>query len=294
MKRAPGLIAEYEKIGGSPLNRQATRQARRVEQELRRRGHDVIGLVGMQFTEPGIREALEQARTQGAESLIALPVYPVCGPSTTLAALQQMRTALDQMGWDVPVQEITGWHSNNNYIELRADTIRSALIEHDLDLSDARTRLIFSAHGTPMHYLREGSRYVHYTEHVCQAVAQALGVDDFELGYQNHTNRPIEWTQPDIENVIDGVDADTIVIEPCSFMHEQSETLAELDDDLKEEAEERGLRYYRVPVPHDDDRFIMLLSDLIEPFITGQPAAAGFRPCRCRVTPDTWCLNTVL
>jgi ferrochelatase len=294
VKRAPGLIAEYQKIGGSPLNRQAARQARRVEQELERRGHDLVALVGMQFTRPGIRDAAEQARSQNAQSLVALPVYPVCGPSTTLAALQQLRDALDQMGWAVPVQEITGWHSHSTYIELRADTIRNMLIEHDLDLTDGRTRLVFSAHGTPLHYLREGSRYVQYTEHVCQSVAQALGVVEFELGYQNHTNRPIEWTQPDIENVIDGVDAETIVVEPCSFMHEQSETLAELDDDLKQEAEEHGLRFYRVPVPHDDDRFITLLADLIEPFITGQAAAAGFRPCRCRPTPNTWCLNTVL
>ena len=59
---------------------------------------------------------------------------------------------------------------------------------------------------------------------------------------------------------------------------------SELDHELKEKAEERGLEFYRVPVPHDDPRFIQLLADLIEPFITGNVEEAGFRPCRCRST----------
>ncbi|MGH7470889.1 MAG: ferrochelatase [Longimicrobiales bacterium] len=294
LRRAPGLIAEYQAIGGSPLNEQAAQQAQATQQELQRRGHDVRAYVGMQFTEPSIANAVEKARDNGAQLLIALPVYPVCGPSTTMAALQQLRDALATRGWAVPLREITGWHSHTSYIELRADAIRSTLIAHDLDLSDPDTRLVFSAHGTPTRYLEAGSRYVHYTEHVCHAVAQSLGADHFELGYQNHTNRPIEWTQPDIERVMATVTAQSVVLDPCSFMHEQSETLAELDHDLRESAESRGLRYFRVPVPHDDTHFVTLLADLIEPFITGKVAEAGFRPCRCRVSPETWCLNTVV
>src|SRR5690606_1300132 len=88
LERAPGLIAEYLEIGGSPLNRQAAEQAELLEAELRRRGHDVVALVGMQFTDPLIRTAAERARDAGVERLVALPVYPLCGPSTTVAALE--------------------------------------------------------------------------------------------------------------------------------------------------------------------------------------------------------------
>src|SRR5262245_49594221 len=106
VKRAPGLIAEYEEIGGSPLNRQAAEQARSTERELKHRGYDVHAHVGMQFTEPSMREAAEKARAGGAELVVVLPVYPECGPSTTVAALQQFRRALEEIGWDVPVREI--------------------------------------------------------------------------------------------------------------------------------------------------------------------------------------------
>ena len=73
-RRAPGLIAEYEAIGGSPLNRQAAQQAETLAAALRRRGHDVRTYVGMQFTEPSIREAVERARSEGVDFLVGLPV----------------------------------------------------------------------------------------------------------------------------------------------------------------------------------------------------------------------------
>lgn len=291
-RRAAGLIEEYELIGGSPLHEQAHWQAKHMEAELRARGFDVTSYIGMQFTNPGIADAVALAHRDGADLVVGLPVYPLCGPSTTVAALAEMRRAVDALGWNVPVAEISGWHTHSAYIEIRADAIRRVLQDHDLDLGDPRTRLVFSAHGTPIKYLQEGSRYDVYVRDACRAVARALYVEEYSIGYQNHSNRPLEWTQPDIESVISTIDADTVIVDACSFMHEQSETLAELDHELKEEAEERGLGFYRVPIPHDDERFVKLLADLVEPFLKGRPEDAGFKPCVCR--PRALCLNSVI
>lgn len=294
LERAPGLIEEYLEIGGSPLNRQAAEQAEMVEAELRRRGHDVDAFVGMQFTDPLIRTAAERARDAGVERLIALPVYPLCGPSTTVAALEALEAAVQEMGWDVEIHEIAGWHQHPDYVTLRAEGILTLAREHGLDFDDGSTRLVFSAHGTPVKYLREGSRYDQYVEESCRAVAEAAGVRNYVIGYQNHGNRPIEWTQPSIEDVIREVDAANVVVVPISFMHEQSETLAELDGELREEAEAAGLGFYRVPVPHADPRFAVLLADLVEPALGAEPPASiEFVQCRCRPQRGTLCLNPV-
>src|SRR5688572_566342 len=134
VKRAPGLIAEYQKIGGSPLNQQALQQAESVMQELQRREHDVRAYVGMQFTTPSIEDAIQQAHKDGTDFLIVLPVYPMCGPSTTVAALEAARSAVDALSWKVTVREISGWHSLTSYLELRADAIRKLAIECSVDL----------------------------------------------------------------------------------------------------------------------------------------------------------------
>ncbi len=298
-RRAPGLIEEYRKIGASPLNRQATQQARAVEDELRSRGHDARTYPAMQFTDPLISAAVRAAREDDIEQLVGLPVYPLCGASTTIAALDAVEKEVGTLDWDVPFSAVTGWHRHPLYTSIRADGIRASVEADGLDLTQAGVKLVFSAHATPMKYIHEGVRYQAYAEESCRAIARELGVEDHVIGYQNHTNRGIEWTQPDVETVIREVDADVVVVVPVSFMHEQSETLAELDHDLREEAEEVGLRFHRVPVPHDDPRFAVVLADLVEPLLRAsgetlpESGDLTWGRCRCRPTPGTYCLNAV-
>jgi len=277
--RAPGLIEQYREVGGSPLNVQARAQAVALQRALERRGHEVVTYTAMQFTEPSIPEVVDAARADGVDRLLGLPVYPLCGPSTTVAALTALAAAVRATGWDVQLLELSGWHLHPDYIALRGDSIRRAAAAAGLDLG-GRTHLVFSAHGTPLEYLRAGSRYDLYVDDCCRRVAVAAGAPAYTIGFQNHANRPIEWTQPDVERVIDEIEADAVVVDAISFMHEQSETLAELDRGLRERAEARGLVFRRVPIPHDDPRFAAVLADLVEAGLTGRGIVLD--ACRCR------------
>ena len=292
--RAPGLIKEYKEIGGSPMNRQARKQARMVEQVLRRRDLDVRCYSGMQFTEPSVGAAVAEAQAEGVDQLVAFPIYPLCGRSTTIAALEDVQSAVTELSWDVPLREITGWHRHPAYRRLRADAILDYVKREGVDLHASDTRLVFSAHGTPVMYLDDGPRYVDYVEEACRTVARELGISAYALGYQNHTNRDIEWTAPEVETVIREVDAARVIVDAVSFMHEQSETLAELDGELRGIAEEAGLEFHRIPIPHDSPAFAELLADLVEDVLRPEPIMGeqGLRRCLCRATPATFCLNT--
>jgi ferrochelatase len=296
--RAPGLVAEYVAIGGSPLHRQAREQADGLKAELDRRGYDADVTLGMQFTDPSIDAAIDHALANGATRIVGLPVYPLCGPTTTVAALSELTSTV---GDRAETWEIAGWHRHPGYVELRAAMIRETASRANLDAGSADTHLVFSAHGTPIKYLDEGSRYETYVQECCAMVARAAGFERFTIGYQNHSNRPLEWTQPSIDTVIDALGGGAVIVDAISFMHEQSETLAELDHELREHAEGRSLAFHRVPIAHEAPAFIHVLADLVEPFLGDSvtPAnvldatSAAFRRCQCRRTPDTFCLNGV-
>ena len=288
-KRAPGLIAEYTEIGGSPLNLQARSQAESLAGVLRQRGHDAWAWVGYQFTEPDIRTAARSAVGTGISHLVGLPVYPLCGHSTTVAALRELEVAVNELVGDVDYREISGWHAHDLYLRLRADGILAAAAMAGIDPNATNARLVFAAHGTPVRYLREGNRYDRYVEECCSRIAEMAGVRDYVIGYQNHTNRPVEWTQPDLEDVMRNLDAEHALVVPVSFMHEQSETLAELDHDVRRLAESRGIAFHRVPVPHDDPRFAEVLADLVEARL-GVGAMELYR-CVCRPSERTMCTN---
>lgn len=291
-RRAPALLEEYEAIGGSPLNAQAHAQAERLAETLTGRGHEVTIRVAFQFVDPTIADVLESFRAEGIDRLIAVPVYPLCGPSTTVAALEEVDRVIAELSWDPRVTQVSGWHRHPGYLRMRAANLRAFLRERSLDPNDAGTVLLCSAHGTPMTYVEAGSRYVAYVEEACRAVATLAGIEEFELGYQNHENRDIPWTTPDVDRAIADLDAAAVVVEPVSFMHEQSETLSELDIDLAAAAERAGMAFHRVPIPHADDTFPTVLGDVIEPALVGiDPAMFQLRPCACKPGRDVYCLN---
>jgi ferrochelatase len=294
-RRAPGLIEEYRLIGASPNNPQADAQAVALGGELARRGVAAKVYSAFQFTPPLVADVVRAARADGIEELIGLPVYPLCGPSTNVAALDAVRSALDEQGWNVSFHGVTGWHRHPAYMELRADALRDVVRRHGVDLEDPDTLVIFSAHGTPKKYLDAGSRYVEYVEEFCREIAARLDLRRYEIGYQNHTNRRIEWTPPDVGELVKSARAKRVVVDPISFMHEQSETLAELDHELREEAEEVGLEFHRVPVPHDDPRFAGVLADMVEAArpARSRPGLPAISVCRCRPTGDTYCMNAL-
>lgn len=292
-RRAPGLIEEYDAIGGSPLQHQSESQATALADELDARGDAVDTYVAYQFTTPLIEDVVEDLHADGIDHVIGLPIYPLCGPSTSVAANDDLATAIaDTPDWNPAVDHITGWHPHPTYNRIRVDNIADYTDAEGVDLHEPGTRLVFSAHGTPCHYLEAGSRYDQYVEEWCEAMAALLDLDTYDIGYQNHENRDVPWTEPDIDDLIAAIDADRVVVEPVSFMHEQSETLSELDIELADVAAEHGLDFHRVPVPHDDDRFPTVLADLVEPFVTGlDPGYYQYRQCDCRDEPGTMCLN---
>ena len=291
-RRTPGLVEAYARIGGSPLNRQAVAQGTALRRALAARGHDVDVAVGMQFTEPSVEQALADLRARGANTVAALPVYPLCGPSTSVAALAQVDAALDRLEWRPELRRVTGWHRHPGYVRLRGAATRRAAAAAGWDLSDPDVRLVFSAHGTPLRYIEEGSRYVEYVEEWCETIARELGVRTWTLGYQNHSNRAVAWTQPGIEDALASLEGvSRVLVDAISFMHEQSETLMELDVELAEEAAELGLEFGRVGVPHDDAAFADVLADLALAAL-GHDIAVLPPPtaCRCRPGADV-CFN---
>ncbi|WP_419162176.1 ferrochelatase [Candidatus Palauibacter sp.] len=291
-RRSPGLLEAYERIGGSPLDVQATAQGVAVKRTLAARGHPMHVGVGMQFTAPSIEEALAKLKAAGADTLVALPVYPLCGPSTTVAALTEVDAALERMGWQPDVRRVTGWHRHPEYLRLRGAAIRRTAAASGWSLTDPAVRLVFSAHGTPIRYIDEGSRYVEYVEDWCATLARTLGLEAWTLGYQNHTNRGIEWTQPDIEAALGHLAGGSkVLVDAVSFMHEQSETLMELDVELAEHAHALGLEFRRVEVPHDDEAFAEVLADLTLGALGAEvPALPGRTSCLCRPGADL-CFN---
>ncbi|WP_336327789.1 ferrochelatase [Halovenus sp. HT40] len=192
---------------------------------------------------------------------------------------------------DIDRVALTSWHRHPRYVRLRTENINSFVRRQDFSLADETTELVFAAHGTPQHYIESGSEYEEYVREWCETVSNRLGVSTYTLGYQNHDSRDVEWTEPAIEDSLADIDAERLVIEPISFMHEQSETLCDLDIELRDETIDAGFEFHRVPIPYDNPEFPVVLADLVEPFVADiDPSEYGLQELSNDESIDAFCL----
>lgn len=242
--RASKAQKMYDEIGGaSPVVGWTKWQAASLEKKL---GPGFKAYVGMMYGSPSIDEAAIEAKSDGADDVLVLPLFPYRSRYTSdngmFAGLKCCRK---------------DWHTHPLYISAIVDSIRSSLSAANTE----RPLFLFSAHAVPMSEIKRGCNYVKdVSDSVAKIMGSFLGFDHV-LAFQSATG-PVKWTGPDVRTVINGTSSREILLIPLGFACENVETLFEMDKIYKPYAESLGISMIRVPCLNDHPLFIDLLHDL--------------------------------
>jgi len=261
--RAGRSAAAYRSIWwpeGSPLLVLTERLAARLRDRLDGRAQVVTG---MRYREPSIRGALQWLREAGAERVVVVPLYPQYSGTTTASIYDAVDDALRALDWRPEVRRIEQYHDHPAWVQAVADSVRAFRAQHG-----AADKLIFSLHGIPQRYVRQGDPYQEQCERSVRAVAEALGLGDDEwlLTYQSRVGRE-PWLQPYtdltlLELARSGV-AHVQVACP-GFAVDCLETLEEIAMQNREAFEEAGgkkLEY--IPALNDSEAHAALMEQLV-------------------------------
>jgi ferrochelatase len=216
--------------------------------------------VGMRYGAPSIRDGLERLRAAGVEEVVILPMYPQFSGTTTAS----IYIALESLDWYPRRQPIDKYHQHPAWIEAVAASIRAWR-----DVHGAAEKLIFSLHGIPQRYVRQGDPYQQQCELSVNAVAQALGLraDQWLLTYQSRVGRE-PWLQPYTDLTLEELARSGVrhvqVLCP-GFAVDCLETLEEIAEQNRERFEEAGgakLEY--IPALNDSDAHLRLYRQLVQ------------------------------
>lgn len=190
--RAGRSAAAYREIWmpeGSPLLVYTQRLAARLSELL---AGEAAVAVGMRYGEPSIRNELERMRTSGVQDLVIIPLYPQFSYTTTASIYDAVDRALADSGWAPRVHRVQQYFDHPRWVEAVADSIRAFR-----EAQGAPEKLVFSLHGIPQRYVKQGDPYQDQCEKSAQAVAESLGLDPAEwlLTYQSRVGRE-PWLQP--------------------------------------------------------------------------------------------------
>jgi ferrochelatase len=271
-------VRNYRKIwmrGGSPLAVYSQRLTDKVGAVLQSRiGDDVRVALAMTYGNPSIADAIKTLAEQNVKKLLVLPLYPQYCSSTTGSVFDRASKVMHRWRWLPETRFANDYHNDTGYIEALAASIRN----HWEQVGE-RSHLLFSYHGIPAVYVKEGDPYQAQAEATTRMVVSRLGLaeEDYSHCYQSRFGSVV-WLQPYTEDTLEklakrGLRKLTIV--SPSFAVDCLETLQECAIEYRDKfLELGGEKLTLVPALNDDDRHAEALAKIVQDQLAGWIPAA--------------------
>ncbi|MGY5453340.1 ferrochelatase [Agarivorans sp. MS3-6] len=225
--------------------------------------------LAMTYSSPDIKEVIDQLLAAGHQKVLLLPLYPQYSVSTTAPVFDAYHRALKNT-YNLPeLRTIKEYYAEPAYIDALANSIK----QH-WDLTARGEVLLFSFHGIPERYARNGDPYPQQCEDTAAKVAAVLGLkqNQWRLCYQSRFGKD-PWIQPYTDQLLrqlaeQGVKA-VDIISPA-FSADCLETIEEVSCELRDEfINAGGEQYHYISALNDSADQIELMCQLIEKHTKG-------------------------
>jgi len=242
----------YQEIGGSsPLLKWTRIQAEALEAQLGARVY-----FGMRNWHPFILETMQQIAADGVERLVAICLAPQYSKSSVGLYFRRTQEAKTAVGSTAEIVWTKSFHAHPLLI--------AAFAERLAPLAHGR-RVLFTAHSLPEKALEGGDPYDTEAKATAKAVADRLGLTDWDFAYQSQGMTQDKWLGPTVEATLDRYQAEgvtDVVLHPIGFVCDHVEILWDVDVGFRKYADARGIRLIRPETLNDSPKFIAALADV--------------------------------
>jgi ferrochelatase len=260
-------LRNYRKIWmpeGSPLAVYSKRLADKVNDVLGRALPDRVRVrLAMTYGNPSITTAIEALADENVKRLLVLPLYPQYCSSTTGSVFDRTSSALRRRRWLPETRFVNAYYDDKGYVDALAQAI-----EGHWSKVGGRSHLLFSYHGIPAEYVKEGDPYQIQAEATTRLVVARLGLAAGEWShcYQSRFGSVV-WLQPYTEDTLKELARRGLrrltVVSP-SFAVDCLETLEEVAMEYRDKFLAMGGESLTlVPALNDDEAHATVLASII-------------------------------
>jgi ferrochelatase len=200
----------------------------------------------MRYWKPLTEETVHQIGKNDYEKIILLPLYPHYSISTTGSSFNEWKRFYKSDASKLIY--IENYFNHPIYIQALNERIDQALQKFPENIRK-EVQLVFSAHGTPVSYLKKGDPYSGQIKSTMEAVMELRNNDrEYHLCFQSKVG-PAKWLEPATDKMIEDLASKGkkhLLIIPISFVSDHIETLYELDIEYRHTAEKAGIENYIV------------------------------------------------
>ena len=262
------VASRYKQIGGrSPLLDITTAQAEALEQYLNQGEDEFKVYIGMRTWSPYIKDAVNQAVSDGAQRIVALCLAPQYSRWST----ERYKKAFDDAMavWPsrkIEVRFVTSWPNQPLLIDAFVERYRAA--EVDLKAKGKQNiHTIFTVHSIPTDSVEMfGDPYVEEYGKTLQGILQQVEIPNWHQAYQSQGMIPVPWLEPSVEETLDTIakaGGKTALMIPVGFVCDHIEILYDIDIAFKEYAAKQNIELYRTESLNTSPLFIEALAGVV-------------------------------
>jgi ferrochelatase len=265
-KRAPKVQNEYKLIGGkSPIGMWTEKQRSMLETKLRLLNPAVDVYIAMRYWKPLTQETVEIIERGSYDKIILLPLYPHFSVSTTGSSFNEWKSWYK--GDPAKLEYVNSYQVHPLYIKALNQRIDETLLRFP-EAVRKDVQLVFSAHGTPVSYLKKGDPYSFQVKETIEAVMKDRNNSHpYHQCFQSKVG-PAKWLEPATNAMIEELAAKGhkhLLIIPISFVSDHVETSFELDIEYRHVADKAGIENYIVMNGlNDSELFAEALKDIVK------------------------------
>lgn len=264
-KRAPKVIAEYEQIGGkSPIGEWTEIQRKMLEDNLRKDDNNTDVYIAMRYWKPLTDETAALVSKKNYDKIILLPLYPHFSVSTTGSSFNEWKRWFPQN--ENNTIYVNNYFDHPGYIKAINEKIDEGLLLFPENIRK-EVQLVFSAHGTPVSYVKKGDPYSQHIKKTIELVMEQRNFSNPHHECFQSKVGPAKWLEPATDTMIKELaekGKKHLLIIPISFVSDHVETLFELGIEYKHLADKAGIETYIVmPGLNDSKTFVNALTDIV-------------------------------
>jgi protoporphyrin/coproporphyrin ferrochelatase len=263
--RALEVREKYAELGGSsPIVKKTFEQQRALQTHLDTRfpGKTFV-TVAMRYWKPFTETAVNELLANNIRKVVLLPLYAQYSKTNAGSSYVEWDRVTRAQKTSFEEERIISYHLNPKYIRALNERLDEALKRFP---DPSKVHLLFSAHGTPLDMVMNGDPYARQiTETIAALLALRSNDLPSTLAYQSRVG-PKKWLSPYTTDTIKELGKQGVkemLVVPISFVSDHIETLHELDEEERENAEHAGVEHYEVmEALNSHPLFIEMLGDL--------------------------------
>jgi ferrochelatase len=270
-ERLAAVAEHYLHFGGvSPINGINRALIDEIRAELAARDEQLPVYFGNRNWHPFIEDAVAAMTSDGVRRAAVFATSAWGGYSGCAQYQEDIVRARAAVGDSAPeLVKLRQFFDHPLLVAMFVDAIADAAATLPESLR-ADARLVFTAHSIP---LRAADRcgpdlYARQVHYAAALVAAAAGYLDYDVVWQSRSGPPqVPWLEPDVAEHLSALaasDVKAVLVCPVGFVADHIEVVWDLDNELRQQAQELGISLARASTPNAQRRFARLVLDLVD------------------------------